>query len=182
MFFTDDSDYQSYTKNKVLYDKMPPNNLIFYAGWETEWYLIQIDPNGGQLAEGQSLFFWEPYNGDPIEEYTTVTRSFIESYEGTWLYAVEDRRHYGLSDEWSSAEDSISSRRAYYTKNQADPAISSTKLYKQAINAYRYAGWYEVKDDGTEELYAFGQPVQKNTKLKLHWKSIGTYKIVYAPG
>ena len=52
--------------NKVLFTEMPSHNLVFYAGWETDWYLIQIDPNGGMMTDDQSLWFWEAYDGDPI--------------------------------------------------------------------------------------------------------------------
>lgn len=161
---------------------MPRNNLIAFAGWETEWYLIQIDPNKGQLPAGQSTWFWEPYNGDPIEEYAATTRSYTESLSGTWFYAIQNRAYYGYSDEYVSGE--ASARGAYYTKDPSDPAIvPDGKRYDQAVNAYRYAGWYEVDPDtGNETLYAFGQPVQRNTFLRLHWKHIGTYRLHYVPG
>jgi uncharacterized repeat protein (TIGR02543 family) len=176
--------------NKMLYTTMPSHNLQFFAGWETVWYLIEIDPNGGELmfveegsAANQSTFFWEPYNGDPIIEYSTVTRSFEESaLYGTFFYAKKDRKYYNLTDEWEPREDDIKSRRAYYTTSQSDDARVDDRLYRQAQNVYRYAGWYEQKEDGTEELYAFGQPVQHNTKLKLHWKHLGKYHLHYDPG
>ncbi|MBQ6338073.1 MAG: InlB B-repeat-containing protein [Kiritimatiellae bacterium] len=189
--FFDEAEYNASTlTNKMLYSRMPANNLNFYAGWETVWYLIEIDPNGGELmfveegsAANQSTFFWEPYNGDPIIEYTTVTRSFEESaLYGTFFYAKKDRAYYGLTDEWDPVENNIKSRRAYYTTSQSDDARVDDRRYRQAKNVYRYAGWYEQKEDGTEELYAFGQPVQKNTKLKLHWKHLGTYRLHFDVG
>ena len=197
--FFDEAQYNASTlTNKVLYARMPANNLNFYAGWSTVWFLIEIDPNGGELmfvgensSANQSTWFWEPYNGDPIEEYTTVSRSFEESaLYGTFFYAKQSRDYYGSSrgwtQEWTSEEDTIKSRRAYYTTNQSDPARVDDRRYRQAQNVYRYAGWYEVKTDEqgneTEELYAFGQPVQKNTKLKLHWKHLGTYRLHYDVG
>ena len=162
---------------------MPINSLVVYAGWETQWFLIQIDPNGGQLAAKQSLWFWEPYNGDPIEEYTTVTRSFVESLDGRWFYAVQNRDYYELGEEWDSREDRIEDRGAYYTTNQSDPAIvKDGKRYENLPNKFRYAGWYQVMPDGSEELYAFGQPVFTNTTLRLHWKHLGTYHVIYDAG
>lgn len=162
---------------------MPINSLVVYAGWETEWFLIQIDPNGGQLAAKQSLWFWEPYNGDPIEEYTTVTRSFVESLDGRWFYAVQNRDYYELGEEWDNREDNIEDRGAYYTTNQSDPAIvKDGKRYENLPNKFRYAGWYQVMPDGSEELYAFGQPVFTNTTIRLHWKHLGTYHVIYDAG
>ncbi len=181
VFFDADAFAASTLTNKMLYATMPSHNLQFFAGWETEWYLIQIDPNGGQLADGQSLWFWEAYDGDPIEEYSTVTRSFEENVNGTYFYAVQDRKRYGYTDEYVAGE--ATERGAYYTTDQSDPAIVDiSKRYTPVINAYRYAGWYEVMPDGTEELYAFGEPVKRNTTLKLHWKHLGTYRLHYEPG
>ena len=161
---------------------MPRNNLIAYAGWETEWYLIKIDPNYGKLPGGQSTWFWEPYNGDPIEEYSATTRSYVESINGTWFYAIKNRDYYGYSDEYVEGE--AADRGAYYTQDQSDPAIvQNGKRYSPAVNVYRYSGWYEVDPDtGEETLYAFGQPVQHNTTLRLHWKHIGIYHLYYDPG
>ena len=181
VFFEDNDEYRNYRYGKVLYATMPSHNLQIYAGWETEWYLIQIDPNGGELAAGQSTWFWEAYQGDPIEEYSTVTRSFEENVNGTYFYAVRDRKHYGYTDEWVSGENG--DRRVYYTTDQSDDAIVDIdKRYSPVVNAFRYAGWYEVMPDGSEQLYAFGEPVQRNTLLRLHWKHLGKYRLHYDPG
>lgn len=187
-FFTDDEKYRSYTKNKVLFERMPANNLQLFAGWEAKWYLITIDPNGGQLAEGQSLWFWKTYGFTDIQEYTTTSRAFVESRAGKWFYALRDRAYHGLTDEWEDREDDIGNneRRAYYTTDQSDDAIVPGKRYDNVANAYRYAGWYEVKKDAqgneTESLYAFGQPVRDHLYLRLHWKHIGTYRLHYEAG
>ena len=181
--YFDEEEYNNSTaESKVLYERMPANNLQLFAGWETEWYLIEMDPNGGELSGTQSTWFWEPYNGEPIEEYSTAARNYQESLNGTWYYAVQDREYYGLSDEWDNIEDTISDRKAYYTQDVSDPAADLSKKYEKSQDAYRYAGWYEVHEDGSETLYAFGQPVMHNTKLRLHWKQLGTYYIRYDAG
>lgn len=83
----------------VVWDTMPAHALKAYAGWETEWYLIQIDPNYGSMNNGtsDSTWFWEAYNGDPIEEYTWVTRDYVESSTGTYYYVKHDRAYYGYT-------------------------------------------------------------------------------------
>ena len=192
VFFKDDASYRNYTKNKVLIEQMPTHNLQIYAGWEAVWYLITIDPNGGELAPGDSLWFWKNYGYTEIHEYTTATRSFEENVNGTYFYALPDRSYYGLGDQWEDREDAnidpefaalISNRRALYTTDQSAPGIRDVnKRYAKVQNAYRYAGWYEVKSDGSEELYAFGSPVQHNLHLRLHWKHLGTYRLHYDPG
>ena len=182
VFFEKNAAYDSYTDGKVLYETMPTANLRIFAKWETEWYLIKIDPNYGSLPAGQSTWFWEAYNGDPIEEYSATTRSFVESLNGTWFYAIKNRDYYGYTDEYVRGE--AAERGAYYTQDQSDPAIvQDGKRYAPAVNVYRYSGWYEVDPvTGEETLYAFGQPVQHNTTLRLHWKHIGMYHLYYDPG
>lgn len=160
---------------------MPMANVIVYAGWDTEWYLIQIDPNGGVIAPTQSTWFWEPYNGDPIVEYTNASRNYIESLDGTYYYHYDLRADHGWPEEWTSAEDSDRERKAYYTEDINDATDLHLK-YEYSKDAFRYAGWFEVGEDGTETLYKFGEPVTHPTTLKLHWKQVGTYYIRYEAG
>ena len=160
---------------------MPNANMIIYAGWDTIWYKIEIDPNGGELSSTQSTFFWEPYNGDPIEEYRSVSRNYEADVNGTYYYAKHDRAYYGLGNTWESREDNISDRGAFYTTDITQ-ATSETR-YREATGAYRYLGWYEVDPDtGTETPYYFGTPVMHDTYLRLHWKQLGTYYIKYDAG
>ena len=176
-FFEDNEEYRNYTGSKALYEKMPAYNLRFYAGWDTIWYLIEIDPNYGTMNSGasDSTWFWEPYNGEPIEEYTWVRRDYEESVTGTYYYVKHDRAYYGYGNEYVNGENQ--ERHTYYTTNPGEATDLTT--YKYASNAYRYAGWYEVHEDGTETLYHFGEPVTHNIKLILHWKKIGTYYVRY---
>lgn len=163
-----------------VYDRMPANNIQLYAGWEPKWYLIEIDPNGGVLGEGQSTWFWKIYQSDEVREYTTVTRNYIEDPRGSYFYHVLDREAYGLGNEWESREDDISDRTTYYSSD-LDNAVNYTR-YKYMPGAYRYAGWYEVDPvTGEETLYKFGTLVTGNLKLRLHWKQVGTYYIYYDP-
>ncbi|MBR6733165.1 MAG: InlB B-repeat-containing protein [Kiritimatiellae bacterium] len=208
VFFEEDEEYNNYTKNKVLFDRVPAYNLQIFAGWETEWYLIQIDPNGGQLSETDSTWFWEPYGGENVYEYNTASRSFIPSASGEWFYVVKNRDYYKsalageygdqgdfdkfVADTWSDFEDDngktiLGDRRAYYTKDVNDPGITDFTRYENRVNAYRYSGWYEVlmDDNGNEigeALYKFGQKVTHDTTLRLHWKSLGTYELHYVAG
>lgn len=179
VFFEDDDAYKSYTKSKVLYTTMPAYNLRFYAGWETIWYKIELNPNYGELNGSGSTWFWEPYNGDPIQEYSWATRHYVESASGTYFYHYDERAGHGWGDEWTSVEDEDQKRDAYYTTNQGE-ATDQSRTFKFAKNAYRYAGWYEVNQEtGEETLYNFGEPVTHDTYLILHWKKIGTYRISY---
>ncbi|MBQ9430140.1 MAG: hypothetical protein IJU44_01175 [Kiritimatiellae bacterium] len=194
VFFDEEEFNNSTLVNKVLYDRMPAYNLRVYAGWGIGDYLIQVDPNGGELmlssdpnVTAQSTWFWEPtVGGEPIHEYKTVTRSFVESLDGTWFYALQDRSSHGLTNTvWVSGEPR--ERSAYYTQDQSDPYIVDPSIrYAPATNAYRYAGWYEVTTNAAgqevEELFAFEQPPLHDTFIRLHWKKLGTYHILYDPG
>ncbi len=162
--------------NYQVYERMPAYNIQLYAGYAQKYYLIKIDPNGGELAESQSTWFWEPYDGDPISEYNTVTRNYVPDANGTFYYALHDRNYHHLSDEWSGNEVGLD-RSAKYTENIEE----STSDIKYIISPghYRYLGWYRVNDDGTEEPYNFSERITKNVHLRLHWKQLGTYYIKY---
>ncbi|WP_295078291.1 InlB B-repeat-containing protein [Ruminococcus sp.] len=171
-----------------VYEKMPSHNLVVYAGWEKLWYLVEIDPNGGEFElqstgndnSGYSTWFWVNY-GDIISEYKEVTRDYETSSEGTYFYKYYDREYYQLGDEYESREDSITERSAGYTQNIME-ATDFEHTYELSEGAYRYAGWYKVdKQSGAETLYNFDNPVESNTFLRLHWKAVGTYYIQYNP-
>lgn len=161
--------------------RMPMANMIIYAGWAVEWFRIEVDPNGGELASGQSTFFWKKYGGDPIEEYKTASRNYEEDVNGTFYYYLHDRKYWGLGDEWETREDDIDKRGAGYTTDIFQ-ATSATR-YREAPGVYRYLGWYEVDPvTGAETPYNFGTYVTKDTYLRLHWKQLGTYNIKYDAG
>ncbi|MBQ1518589.1 MAG: InlB B-repeat-containing protein, partial [Ruminococcus sp.] len=169
-------------------DKMPANKLAVYAQWEKLRYLVEIDPNGGKFEiqsdgednSGYSTWFWVNYD-DTISEYKNVTRNYRMSQDGHYYYRYLDREYYDLGDEYSEGEASITDRSAGYTKEAKD-ATDLRYRYEEARDAYRYAGWYKVQEDGSEVPYQFDDPVRENTRLRLHWKALGTYYIKYEPG
>ncbi len=190
VFFTQEEYDASTAGSKVLYNRMPAYNLQLFAGWDTEWYLIQIDPNGGAFPEtgGYSTWFWKQYGtSELVTEYENTTRNYVEALDGTYYYAVRDRAFYGFGSDWDGREDSISGRTAYYTEDISDPAIVDLNVsYKYVQDAYRYANWYEVlydengKETG-ERLYNFSTRIDHDMTLRLHWKQLGTYYIRYNP-
>ena len=173
-----------------VYNRMPAYNIRIYAGWQTQWFKIEIDPNGGALTGSQATWFWEPYQGDPIEEYKTSVRNFEPDINGNYYYALRNRAYYGLGEEWIPEEDTtyknqvidgLCTRGAFYTTDSL--LATSPERYRQADGAYRYLGWYEVNPvTGEETPYNFGTYVTKNTYLRLHWKQLGTYYISYHAG
>ena len=178
--FFKQTEYNAYTGTKVLFETMPGADLTVYAGWEEEWYVVTIDPNYGAMyaynsqgiLEGTgSTWFWSAY-GTKIQEYTTVTRDYVESDSGTYYYV----NHAGDGTGSSVWPD----RYTYYTTNPSEATEFTTFAYEPGI--YRYEGWYEVKADGSEELYDFNTIVDHNITLKLHWSKIGAFYLQYVPG
>ena len=204
ILFTE-SDFNSYTGNKVLYTSMPGANLTLYAGWTKNWFLIKMDPNYGELykhvytnssqttyeMDGEnpkfegtgSTWFWKEY-GDTFQEYVTAKRDYVESDSGSWYFVNHDRAFYGYTDNlWhGDEEDSIKDRRTYYTKDLNEATEFTT--FEHDPGVYRYAGWYEVYSDGTESetRYDFTHIVDHNITLRLRWQKTGVFYITYSPG
>ena len=158
---------------------MPDHDLVVYAGWEAEWYIVTIDPNYGALyGEENSVgtgatWFWSSYDSEPIVEYTHVTRDYVESSSGTWYYVDHSGDGKGSDNGWPD-------RHTYYTQNPSLATEDTTFEYAPGI--YTYAGWYEVHPDGTETPYTFGGHTDHDTTLRLHWKRAGTYYLGYDAG
>lgn len=158
---------------------MPDHDLTVYAGWETGWYVVTIDPNYGALyaeeggAGTGSTWFWSSYEGEPVGEYRQVTRDYVESSSGTWYYVNHSGDGTGGGNGWPD-------RKTYYTQYPSKATEDTT--FEYAPGTYTYAGWYEVNADGTETPYTFGGHTDHNMTLRLHWKKTGTYYLAYAAG
>ena len=150
-------------------DTMPDHDLILYGGRTKKWYLIQIDPNYGDLNGKGSTYFWKTYQSDYIQEYTWVTRDYVPSGSGQYYYVNHDYDY--------AKTDPDSDRLSYYTTEISEATELTT--FKESKGEYLYDGWYQVNDDGTETPYTFGQPIEGDTTLRLHWKKTGTYYLQY---
>ncbi len=176
--FFDENSYNKYAYGKALYTVMPDEDLTIYAGWSAEWYLVQIDPNYGTFNGSGGTWFWETVDGDLVKEYTQVTRDYIPSSSGTYYYEKHDRAYYGYTGvEWDKSE---KDRDALYTTDPGRATEDTT--FESAPGVYAYAGWYEVRDDGTETPYDFTRHVDHHLTLKLHWKKTGVYYVHYDAG
>ena len=178
--FFSEEEYAAWEGMKVLYDTMPDFDLTVYAGWEANRYIVTIDPNYGAMyayndsheLEGTGATWFRSVYGDRIQEYTTVKRDYVESASGTWYYV----NHAGDGEGGSVWDD----RYTYYTQDPSEATEYTTFAYEPGI--YRYAGWYEVKPDGTEEEYDFTKIVDHDIVLKLHWTKVGSYYLQYDAG
>ncbi len=147
---------------------MPDHDLTLYGGWTKEWYLIQIDPNYGDLHSNGSTYFWKTYRSDYIQEYTWVTRDYVPSESGSWYFVNHD---------YAYVQANGGDRYTYYTEDISQATDLTT--FRSAPGVYLYDGWYQVNRDGTETPYEFGQLIEGNTTLRLHWKLAGTHYLNY---
>ena len=163
---------------------MPDQDLTLYAGWDLDWYVVNIDPNYGELTplndQGEpkgtgSTWFWQTVEREPIAEYTYVERNYVKSSSGSYYFAKHDRAYYGYSgNEWDNSE---KIRDSYYTSDPSEATEDTT--FEHAPGTYSYAGWYEILKNGEEVPYVFGERTDHDTNLILHWKKSGAYYLKY---
>ncbi len=158
---------------------MPDHDLTLYAGWEVEWYLVQIDPNYGSFNGTGSTWTWKTIESDMIQEYTQVTRDYVESSSGQYYYYKHDRAYYGYYDN-TYYNNEPANRDAGYTNTPGQ--ATEYKRFEEAPGIYSYAGWYEVLADGTEIPYDFSKHVDHHTVIRLHWKKAGDFYLRYYDG
>ena len=185
---------------------MPANNKIIYAGWQPEYYLIQIDPNGGQMGTTGSTYFWLPYN-KTIEEYKDVIRSYIRDDSGEYKYV--NIKFFGENDGYGlnaglrkSFYIRASEVNTYYNTHYADTGDPKTYMtyenfmscvssenYRPLVGdeAFSLLGWYRINNENGAEIedknpYSFSTPVTQPVKLKAKWKYLNQhYSFAYDP-
>ena len=153
---------------------MPNADVAVYAGWQDEWYRVEIDPNGGQLSDTESTYFWVKY-GSTIQQYNDVTRNYIEDASGEYYYI-----NHQWDPSWPDDYDGepVADRDAEYTTTPDSTSDGTKYSFKQ--DAYSLVGWYKVNDDGTlGEPYDFSTQVTENTKIRAVWRKVGDYRVIY---
>lgn len=173
-------DNDSYIGEPFDFDQeMPAGNITLYAKWERVWYLIQIDPNGGEIsADGEVTYTWLQY-GDVLHRYN-IQRNYVEDANGEYQYF---NVKYPGND-----NDTITStqRKAGYvtdtsslTDGQKIWLDKSTK-YKEATSDdyYSLVGWYNT---ATGAVYDFSSEITGPTSIQARWRRSGTFDIWYNP-
>ncbi|MBQ6468126.1 MAG: InlB B-repeat-containing protein [Clostridia bacterium] len=168
--------------------QMPNNNLQVYAGWDTQWYWIKIDPNGGALTETEATWFWEEAEIGKVEPYYDVKRDFVEYEDGEYYYHYDEfDTDHALDDDYPQPV----TRQARYTTDPDDATDTETK-YMYLPSNYSLWGWYKVeldannhivKDESGEDvmsLYDFDSPVTGNLLLRAMWKKVGQFNVSYS--
>lgn len=153
---------------------MPNADVAVYAGWQDEWYRVEIDPNGGQLSDTESTYFWVKY-GSTIQQYNDVTRNYIEDASGEYYY-INHQWDPSWPDDYEG--EPVAVRDAEYTTTPDSTSDGTKYSFKQ--DAYSLVGWYKVNDDGTlGEPYDFSTQVTENTKIRAVWRKVGDYRVIY---
>lgn len=121
---------------------MPDGNMIVFAKWYPDWYLIQIDPNGGTLAgdngPNQSSYFWLQY-GTAIGKYN-IEREYMAS-ESETVTTVEQ-----MTDQTEQAK-YYRYRSVYFSGWEHSETYYNT-------NGTRYYGFYNVDPSNDTERVA----------------------------
>ncbi len=147
---------------------MPNSDLVVYAGWKSLRYRVIINPNGGALTPTESTYFNVIHGSEDnkIQEYTDITRDFVEDADGTFYYyfvdyakiasgAAAEPNHrmanYILTDgtAWSDGEGGTTASILWnQTAINASDAVDEFKetgtKYKYEKGAYALIGWYEI--------------------------------------
>lgn len=162
---------QTLTEEFDFNTKVPDHDVKLYAGWRKIEYKITIDPNGGELSEGESTYFNLTY-GEKIGEYSNITRNYIEDPDGTYYYRHDTREN--------ATTATASQRYAHYTTDPTEPNVDTSKKYRFEQDVYKLIGWYYVNKDGTIRPYDFSGSVTTDITLRAIWRRVGEYHIKYS--
>ena len=174
---------------------MPNHDLEVFPGFEPIYYWIKIEPNGGQLSDTESTWFWKQYGDDTVYEYTDVVRNYTVNPDGDYYYhydefntkfARPDETWTGTEDEWDALHQSATRKAEYRLISENPDWLNDSydgKRYS-STDLYSLDGWYEVTiDENTgEELlvpYHFGSPIMHDTTLRAVWIKTGAFATVY---
>ncbi len=169
---------------------MPNHDHVVYAGWQDVYYLVKVDPNGGQLASTESTFFWLTY-GKTVSEYGNIKREYVEVDDGSGTHTYVHHSYDSLlaakvaegmteaeAAEWIWDHYREVPRDAYYTDDLT--AEGGTGRYVAEANAYDLIGWYNVNEDGSlGEPYTFSAEVSAPVHIRAMWRRLGDFGVVY---
>jgi len=181
----------------TVYDTMPANNLVVYAGWFKKWFRVTLDPNGGVLPQGQKESFWVQY-GDTIKE-SSLSQTAFEGYKllgwgedsedgTTWNFAAGVTGNTTLVAKWIS-DDSL--QVLYETSSGTAPVDSETYVSgahvvvgaaPEAPAGKVFAGWRLYNADGVtvEGTYYPGDSFKITPECIVKTDSVNYVKLVAA--
>ena len=182
--------------------KMPAGNITLYAKWERVYYLIQIDPRGGEILPDVSevTYTWLQY-GDKLEQYN-IRRDYVEAnsdYTGDKYYYVSV-----LADDDPNARESegyfwSGYRKGFYIKTtdvnnseyswwKENGFIDTSVEYMPATtnDNWAFVGWYKATVDpathavtDTNDVYDFSADITGETAIYAKWRRSGLFSVQY---
>ena len=194
--------------NKIVYAKWEPEWFVIRIDPNG----AEIDHRSNS---SQSTYFWLSYGGTISEyavdrNYVPMSEEAAATYNGTKYYYMnhqydaERDGDFGLN---ANARNAVylteSEIHDYYTNcyavyaQQAGVTVLSEDIWRQKyvsrqayrtcyINeTYKFLGWYQVLDEGTENEhlasmpYVFSTPVSEDITLRAMWRLDGGYRIQY---
>ena len=167
------SDGEDGADDYIVLANMPASNYALYANWAPLRYQVNIDPNGGELMRdgSQATYFTCDY-GEKIGEYANITRRYVRIAEGQ---DTEGLTRYSYHVDTRYDNDGVHRWAYYYEDPEGD--------YIYDPDAYTFAGWYKVTQNGAGPLertsYNFDMIVSENTTLRALWRREGVFKVKY---
>ena len=182
--------------------KMPAGNITLYAKWERVYYLIQIDPRGGEILPdvNEVTYTWLQY-GDKLEQYN-IRRDYVEAssdYTGDKYYYVSVLAKDDENARESSGYYWSGYRKGFYIKttdvNNEDYSwwkengfIDTSVEYMPATtnDNWAFVGWYKATVDptthavtDTNDVYDFSSLITGETAVYAKWRRSGLFSVQY---
>ncbi len=157
---------------------MPASDIVLYAKWDKQEYLVQIDPRGGEIRPevAEVTYTWLKY-GDHLREYN-IRRDFVEApdgYTGVKYYYVNIL----ASDDPNAWADSgaywSGNRKGFYAK-EADLASldAFVAAYPSYAGDYAQSNYELLMAHKSDVVY---MPATTND----NWAFVGWYKATVDP-
>ncbi len=167
-------------------------DITLFASWDEPWFVVQIDPAGGEIRGGDSgsTWFWTQ-RGTSVDSYDNlIKRDYDEYDEGTYYYHHYTYEGNGGTYDWDGdrvAGNNVNSlpRTALYTETDDSP--NDRKTYRNIPSLWQLTGWdYKTSPDGVnwsdlQHNYIFQNPVTSHLKIIATWRKVAPFKIVYDP-
>lgn len=181
----------SYTWDTEPVTVMPAEDLAYKAVWTPNIYQISLDPNGGNVVEGdlatRTITFGEAYGSLPVMEKENYTFEgwYTDKTGGSKLTetsAVELGHDHVIYAQYKPIEFTIT----YYGTEDAQNDNPETynvetglfSLEKASRRGYTFEGWYDNENLEGEEVRAVSANETGNKTFYAKWRE-NHYKIVY---
>ncbi|RSX53379.1 internalin [Bifidobacterium dolichotidis] len=158
------------------------SDLTLYAHWESKFYTVTFDSNGGSAVETQSV-----QHGAKVKVPTQPTRKGYV-FVG-WSTAVNSNKLYDFSelvytDMTLYAQWSVETFVVTFDSNGGTTVANQTVTSGSTVAApqspthfgYTFAGWFTAANGGTK--FDFSTPITGDLTLYAHW-TINTYTVKF---